>query len=225
MKDQVWVVRAVARALLHGLWRGRRTKPPARPRRSLDDISRLPSWGWTVPPRPQQLSRLRTETFDLLVIGGGATGAGTALEAAARGLKVALVERGDFSSGTSSKSTKLIHGGVRYLEKAIMKLDRVEYELVFEGLDERRRFMAMAPHLTSELRLLTPCYRWWELPYYAAGLFLYDWIAGQDTMQATRVLGRDAALEQVPVLQGENLKGGVSYSDGQFDDARMNVGL
>lgn len=192
---------------------------------SLSDIRQLPEFGWTVPTRASQVDRLKNEEFDVIVIGGGATGAGTALEAARRGLKVAMVEAYDFSSGTSSKSTKLIHGGVRYLEKAVKKLDREQYDLVQEGLHERGTFLEMAPHLTDELRLVTPCYKFHEIPYYYAGLWLYDRIAGQAGLSATQVLSAREAEKQFPMLKTEGLKGAIAYSDGEFNDSRMNVGL
>ena len=108
----------------------------------------------------------QTPIFDILVVGGGATGTGVALDAATRGLSVALVERDDFAAGTSSRSTKLVHGGVRYLERAFSKLDFGQLKLVFEALHERRRLLANAPHLTSELPIMMPCYAWWEGPYF-----------------------------------------------------------
>jgi len=161
----------------------------------------------------------------MIVLGGGATGTGTALEAARRGYKVALVEANDFASGTSSRSTKLIHGGVRYLENAIKHLDREQYGLVKEGLHERKAFLRMAPHLTDELRLVTPCYHWWEIPYYYVGLSIYDRIAGRENLHATRVLSRDATEAHLPDVKRDGLVGSVEFSDGEFNDSRMAVGL
>lgn len=192
---------------------------------SLNEIRQLPEFGWTVPTRAAQVDRLKQEKFDVVIVGGGATGAGTALEAARRGLKVAMVEAWDFSAGTSSKSTKLIHGGVRYLEKAVKKLDKEQYDLVQEGLHERGTFLEMAPHLTDELRLVTPCYKFHEIPYYYAGLWLYDRIAGQAGLSATQILSAKEAEKQFPMLKTEGLKGAIAYSDGEFNDSRMNVGL
>lgn len=194
---------------------------------SIDQIKQLPEYNWSIPTRDQQLQRLKdpAQEWDILVIGGGATGSGTTLEAARRGLKVACVESYDFSSGTSSKSTKLVHGGVRYLEKAVKNFDKEQYELVKEGLEERGVFLNMAPHLSDELRLVTPCYSKWEVPYYAAGLWLYDRIAGQAGMSATKILSARAAKEQFPMLKSDGLAGAVAYSDGQFNDSRMNVSL
>ncbi|MBT9585218.1 FAD-dependent oxidoreductase [bacterium] len=173
----------------------------------------------------KQLKNSTQNPLDILVIGGGATGTGTALEAARRGFRVGGLEAFDFSSGTSSKSTKLIHGGVRYLEKAVKNLDKEQYALVKEGLEERGAFLKMAPHLTNEVRLVTPCYKWHEVPYYYAGLWMYDRIAGQAALSATEVMGKKAALEQLPQLSQHGLKGAIAYSDGEFNDSRMNVSL
>lgn len=195
---------------------------------SLDEIRQLPEFQWRVPSRADSLQALKDSVknpLDVLVIGGGATGTGTALEAARRGLRVGGVEAYDFSSGTSSKSTKLIHGGVRYLEKAVKNFDRDQYDLVKEGLEERGTFLKMAPHLTDEVRLVTPCYKYWEVPYYYAGLWLYDRIAGQAALSATQVLSSKTTSEQLPEIKREGLKGSVVYSDGEFNDARMNVSL
>jgi len=126
--------------------------------RGLDDIRQLPEFRVKAASRTEMLQRLKTQPLEVLVIGGGATGTGTALEASRRGLSVGLIKAYDFSSGTSSKSTKLIHGGVRYLEKAVKKLDKDQYELVKEGVEERGAFLQMAPHLTDEVRLVTPLY-------------------------------------------------------------------
>lgn len=179
----------------------------------------------TVERRAANLRRLAQERFDLLVIGGGATGAGTALDAASRGLKVALVERVDFAQGTSSRSTKLVHGGVRYLEQAVKHADRSQFNLVREALRERRLLLENAPHLARPLALLTPIYNAFELPYYFTGLKLYDMLAGKANLQASRLINRSDASERFPMLKREGLRGAVEYHDGQFDDARMNVAL
>jgi glycerol-3-phosphate dehydrogenase len=175
--------------------------------------------------RREALERLRCERFDLLVIGGGATGAGTALDAASRGLSVALVEATDFAAGTSSRSTKLIHGGVRYLEKAVKQLDRSQFALVRDALAERAVLLRIAPHLTRPLPLLTPLYGLLQIPYYLAGLKMYDLLAGRANLAPSRFLSRSAANERFPMLRSAGLKGGVLYYDGQFDDARMNVAI
>lgn len=132
--------------------------------------------------RDELCQRMKTEQFDVLIIGGGATGAGAALDAANRGFKVALIERFDFASGTSSKSTKLLHGGVRYLEKAVLNLDKQQYDLVIEGLTERENLFQIAPHLTKPIEIITPIYTRWEIPYYYVGLKVYDWIASSTSL-------------------------------------------
>jgi len=175
--------------------------------------------------RGEAFARLATESFDVLVIGGGATGAGTALDAASRGLKVALVERSDFAAGTSSRSTKLVHGGVRYLEQAVKHADRSQFSLVREALRERAVLLRNAPHLARPLPLLTPIYGALELPYYFTGLKLYDMLAGKANLAPSRLLGRPEAAERFPMLKRDGLRGAVEYHDGQFDDARMNVTL
>lgn len=168
---------------------------------------------------------LTEEIFDLLVIGGGATGSGIALDAAARGLSVALLEREDFSQGTSSRSTKLIHGGVRYLELAVKKLDYSQYHLVKGALHERHTLLRIAPHLSRAFPLVTPLYRWWELPYYFIGLKLYDLIAGRYRIGASSVQSRQQTLDAIPGLKPAGLRGSVQYYDGQFDDSRMVVAI
>jgi glycerol-3-phosphate dehydrogenase len=175
--------------------------------------------------RAAQLRRLQQETFDVLVVGGGATGAGTALDAASRGLRTALVERDDFSAGTSSRSTKLLHGGVRYLEQAVKGLDRTQFNLVKDALRERATLLRLAPHLAHPLPILTPLYHRVQIPYMMTGLKLYDALAGRANLGSSRFVGRAEALERFPMLKEEGLRGGVLYYDGQFDDARMNVAL
>lgn len=165
------------------------------------------------------------EGFDLLIVGAGATGAGVALDGATRGLKVAMVDREDFGGETSSKSTKLIHGGVRYLEKAVKQLDWEQYKMVKEALRERKTFLHIAPYLTSPLPILIPAYSWWLIPYYYAGTFLYDLIAGKQNMGNSYVVSRNKALEAFPMLRAHNLAGGVVYYDGQQNDTRMSIAL
>ncbi|PZA06850.1 MULTISPECIES: glycerol-3-phosphate dehydrogenase/oxidase [unclassified Meiothermus] len=175
--------------------------------------------------RTALLERLNNESFDLLVIGGGASGAGVALDAATRGLKVALVERLDFAEGTSSRSTKLIHGGVRYLELAVKTLDRVQLNLVRDALHERATLLRLAPHLTRPLWLLTPLYKLWEMPYYWTGLKLYDLLAGKARLALSRYLSPQETRRRFPAVRREGLVGSVAYQDGQFDDARYNLEL
>lgn len=176
--------------------------------------------------REQILDRLQRERpFDLIVIGGGATGCGIALDAASRGLDVALVEKNDFAEGTSGRSTKLLHGGVRYLETAVKHLDRGQYHLVRDALKERAILLRTAPHLSHRLPLVTPLYKWREIPYIFSGLKLYDILAGTRGIGPSRLLGRKKALEQFPMLRADGLKAGVLYYDGQFNDSRMNVSI
>uniref|UniRef100_A0A8C5PW22 Glycerol-3-phosphate dehydrogenase n=1 Tax=Leptobrachium leishanense TaxID=445787 RepID=A0A8C5PW22_9ANUR len=179
-----------------------------------------------LPSREAQLMTLEnTKEFDVLVIGGGATGSGCALDAVSRGLKTALVERDDFSSGTSSRSTKLIHGGVRYLQKAIMKLDVEQYKLVKEALHERANLLEIAPHLSAPLPIMLPVYKWWQLPYYWVGIKAYDLVAGSQCLKSSYVLSKSKALELFPMLQKDKLVGAIVYFDGQHNDARMNLAI
>jgi glycerol-3-phosphate dehydrogenase len=168
--------------------------------------------------RAEQLARLceRREPWDLLVIGGGATGVGVALDAASRGYHVALVERGDFGKGTSSRSTKLVHGGVRYLEQG-------NVPLVMEALKERGILKENAPHLVGELAFVVPNYEWWEAPFYGIGLRLYDLLAGRYGFGQSRNLSREETLACLPTIRTEGLRGGVVYYDGQFDDSRLLI--
>jgi glycerol-3-phosphate dehydrogenase len=176
--------------------------------------------------RQQHLQKLKDgSTFDLLIIGGGATGCGIALDAATRGLKVALIEKNDFSEGTSSRSTKLVHGGVRYLERAVTKLDRVQYNLVKDGLRERGFLLKNARHLSNRLPLVTPLYKWLDVPYVFLGLKLYDILSGKQNVGHSRLLSRKQALRRFPTLKAAGLKAGVLYYDGQFHDSRLALSL
>lgn len=180
--------------------------------------------------RNEQIAALKKsngvdEEYDMLVIGGGATGAGVALDAVTRGLKVAVVERDDFSSGTSSKSTKLVHGGVRYLEKAVWNLDYNQYQLVKEALKERKYFLQTAPHLSSWLPIMLPLDKWWKAPYYWAGTKFYDFLAGSEGIESSYFLTRSKALEAFPMLKPTDLVGALVYYDGAHNDSRMNVSI
>lgn len=171
------------------------------------------------------LHQLRGEQFDLCIIGAGASGAGAALDAAIRGLKVALIDRDDFAAGTSSRSTKLIHGGVRYLEQAFKKMDFAQLKQVKHGLHERHSVLANAPHLARPLPILTPVFSKWEGFYYAAGLQLYGWFAsGKDRLPKSRWLSKKEALALMPQLTPD-IEGAVLYYDGQLDDARYALAL
>ncbi|KAI0297744.1 FAD dependent oxidoreductase-domain-containing protein [Russula brevipes] len=194
--------------------------------------SRKPPPPWLPPSREQNLRVLKASgsgsedaTLDLLIVGGGATGAGVAVDAASRGLRVGLVERDDFSSGTSSKSTKLVHGGVRYLQKAVMELDYGQYKLVKEALHERRIFLQTAPYLSHMLPIMLPIYKYWQIPYYWAGCKMYDILAGKENMESSYLMTKGKALETFPMLKSEGLVGALVYYDGQHNDARMNIAL
>uniref|UniRef100_A0A8B9JQ33 Glycerol-3-phosphate dehydrogenase, mitochondrial n=1 Tax=Astyanax mexicanus TaxID=7994 RepID=A0A8B9JQ33_ASTMX len=179
-----------------------------------------------LPTRQEQLAVLQnTPEFDVLVVGGGATGSGCALDAVTRNLKTALVERSDFSSGTSSRSTKLIHGGVRYLQKAIMNLDYEQYMMVKEALHERANLLEIAPHLSAPLPIMLPVYKWWQLPYYWAGIKMYDLVAGSHCLKSSYILSKSKALELFPMLKKDKLVGAIVYYDGQHNDSRMNLAI
>jgi glycerol-3-phosphate dehydrogenase len=158
------------------------------------------------------------ERWDVIIAGGGATGAGVAIDAASRGYDVLLLEQSDFGKGTSSRSTKLVHGGVRYLEQG-------NVSLVMEALKERGLLLQNAPHLVSNLGFVVPNYDWWEAPFYGIGLKLYNLLAGKYGFGASRILSREETLERLPTIRTEGLKGGVIYFDGQFDDARLLINL
>ncbi|GFQ90669.1 glycerol-3-phosphate dehydrogenase, mitochondrial [Trichonephila clavata] len=179
-----------------------------------------------LPSRNEQLNLLKTTPeYDVLVIGGGATGAGIALDSISRGLKTALVELDDFSSGTSSRSTKLIHGGVRYLQKAILQFDLEQYQMVKEALHERANLLSIAPHLSYPLPIMLPIYRWWQVPYYWVGIKAYDFVAGRQQVKSSYFLSRSKALELFPMLKKDKLCGALVYYDGQHNDARMNLSI
>ena len=158
------------------------------------------------------------KTYDLAIVGGGATGLGVALDAAARGFSVVLVESHDFAKGTSSRATKLVHGGVRYLAQGNIALVR-------EALHERTTLLHNAPHLAQPLAFVMPSYKIWETPFYGAGLKMYDALAGKAGLGPTEFLSRRKTLACLPTARKEGLKGGVKYWDGQFDDARLALAL
>ena len=169
--------------------------------------------------RQDLLARLAEDrVYDLAVVGGGATGLGVALDAAARGFSVVLLESHDFTKGTSSRATKLVHGGVRYLAQGNISLVR-------EALHERTTLLRNAPHLAQPLAFVVPSYRWWEAPFYGIGLTLYDLLAGKAGLGKTRFLGSAATAKALPTVRREGLKGGVEYWDGQFNDARLALAL
>lgn len=175
--------------------------------------------------RNEAIQRLQTEEFDLCIIGGGASGAGCALDAALRGLKVALVEKTDFAAETSSRSTKLVHGGVRYLEQAFKKLDFAQLRQVRHGLEERHLVLQNAPHLAHPLGLMTPVFSWWEGLYFSIGLWMYDLFAARkDVLPKSRWLRKKDMLRLMPGLSAK-IHSAVLYYDGQLDDARYCLAL
>jgi glycerol-3-phosphate dehydrogenase len=176
-------------------------------------------------PRAEALKEISGNVFDVCIIGGGATGAGCALDAQLRGLKTALVDGGDFASAASSASTKLVHGGVRYLEQAVKKLDVGEYRMVQAALGERIHMLKNAPHLAHATEFLVPVFSRAQAIYYQIGMKMYDWIAGKDNLFPSRFLPKEETLRRMPALRGEKLHGAVSYSDGQFDDSRYDLSL
>ncbi len=170
--------------------------------------------------RSEMLNRVLTqpEVWSMIVIGGGATGVGVALDAAARGYRTLLLEKHDFGKGTSSRSTKLVHGGVRYLEQG-------NISLVMEALKERGILRQNAPHLVSELRFIVPSYAWWEGPFYGIGLKLYQGLSGKYGFGASQRLSKEETLQRLPNIKPDGLRGGVIYYDGQFDDSRLLINL
>ncbi len=156
--------------------------------------------------------------WDFIVVGGGATGLGTAVEAASRGYRTLLLEAEDFAKATSSRSTKLVHGGVRYLQQGNIKL-------VLEALRERGRMLRNAPHLAHRRTFVIPAYTLWELPFYGVGLTLYDLLAGREGIGRSRILSPKSTLNALPTVRRGGLKGGIRYFDGQFDDARYAIAL
>src|SRR3954452_8306179 len=162
--------------------------------------------------------RAHTKPWDIIVVGGGATGVGVAIDAASRGYDTLLLEQSDFGKGTSSRSTKLAHGGVRYLEQG-------NISLVMEALKERGLMRQNAPHLVSNLAFVVPNYDWWEAPFYGLGLKIYNVLAGKYGFGSSESLTRKDTLAPLPMIKTEGLRGGVVYYDGQFDDTRLLINL
>ena len=156
--------------------------------------------------------------WDLIIIGGGATGLGVAVDAASRGFKTLLLEQSDFAKGTSSRSTKLVHGGVRYLAQG-------NIGLVVEALRERGIMLRNAPHLVRNERFIIPNYSWPNAIFYSIGLSVYDLLAGKRSFGRSRLISKDEVIQRIPNIQQKDLKAGVLYHDGQFDDARLAVSL
>ena len=169
--------------------------------------------------RDKNINKIAAEKeWDLIVIGGGASGLGVAVDACSRNLKVLLIEEFDFSKGTSSRSTKLVHGGVRYLKNG-------ELSLVIEALKERGIMLNNAPHLVRNMSFIIPTYEWWDTPFYGIGLKVYDLMAGKLGLGPSKFLSKKETIEKIPNVNQDELNGGIIYHDGQFDDARMAVSL
>ena len=169
--------------------------------------------------RNEQIERIKQrDNWDVVIIGGGATGLGIAVDAASRGFSTVLLERADFAKGTSSRSTKLVHGGVRYLAQGNVSLVR-------EALRDRGLLRQNAPHLVHDLEFVVPAYDWWAEPFYGIGLKMYDVLAGKLSLGSSKLLSKEKALEKAATLQQDGLKGGILYHDGQFDDSRLAVTL
>src|SRR3954462_3580695 len=158
------------------------------------------------------------QPWDIAVVGGGSTGIGIAVDAATRGYKVVLLEQNDFGKGTSSRSTKLVHGGVRYLQQGNLSL-------VMEALKERGMLLQNAPHIVHDQQFIVPNYEWWEAPFYGIGMKVYDLLAGKYGFGPSQILSREEVLARIPTLSQDGLRGGVKYHDGQFDDARLLIDL
>jgi glycerol-3-phosphate dehydrogenase len=175
--------------------------------------------------REEALKIIRGQNFDVCVIGGGATGAGCALDAQLRGLNTALLDAADFAGGASTAATKIIHGGVRYLEEAVKRLDVKQYEVVNRALHERIHMLHNGPFLSRPLEFLIPCTNWFGVMYMGFGMKLYEWIAGRASLFASRFLSKSETLKRMPGLAPGRLLGSIAYADGQFDDARYNMAL
>jgi glycerol-3-phosphate dehydrogenase len=175
--------------------------------------------------RSEVLQQIEGAKFDVCVIGGGATGAGCALDAELRGLKTVLIEAADYAAATSSSSTKLVHGGVRYLQQAVQDLDAGQYHVVKRALHERRLMLDNAPYLAHPLELLVPCYSRFEAIYYGIGMKMYDWIAGKGNLFPSKFHSVADSVRLMPMLKPDRLVGTVAYGDGQFDDARYGMAL
>jgi glycerol-3-phosphate dehydrogenase len=175
--------------------------------------------------RSESLEKIQANPFDVCVIGGGATGSGCALDSQLRGMKTVLLEGADFASGASSAATKIVHGGVRYLEETVKQLDPAQYEVVNRALHERIHMLHNGPFLSRPMEFLIPCSSWFNVAYMGFGMKLYEWIAGKDSLFPSRFLSKTKALERMPGLAPDHLIGSIAYADGQFDDARYNMGL
>ncbi|GAB66267.1 FAD-dependent glycerol-3-phosphate dehydrogenase, partial [Plasmodium cynomolgi strain B] len=184
----------------------------------------------SVSSRSEMINRLKKNQYDVLIIGGGATGAGLALDCATRGIKCALIDKGDFSSGTSSKSTKLLHGGIRYLENAVKNFDLTELYFVWEALGERAHAMKIAPFMSRSVPIIMPIYKYWQVPYFAYNIKVYDLLADlvcyfDKGVPNSSYIRHSNTVDGFPLLKKEQLKGSLVYYDGQHNDSRMNLNL
>ncbi|MEC7124581.1 MAG: FAD-dependent oxidoreductase, partial [Bacteroidota bacterium] len=169
--------------------------------------------------RNESLKELReSDQWDIVIIGGGASGLGAVVDAAKRGYKTLLLEKNDFAKGTSSRSTKLVHGGVRYLQNG-------DISLVIEALKERGIMKRNAPQLVKDMSFIIPFYDWWNSPFYGLGLKVYDVMAGKMGLGPSKLLDKKETVELINNVKQEGLRGGVIYHDGQFDDSRMAITL
>ena len=166
------------------------------------------------------MSEIQSEKndWDVVIIGGGASGLGAAIEYTTKGYKTLLLEQYDFTKGTSSRSTKLVHGGVRYLAQG-------NISLVFSALRERGFLRNNAPHLVSNLSFLIPSYSWWSIPFYTIGLTIYDLLAGKLSFGRSKPQSRSKTISKIPTVNKNNLRGSVLYHDGQFDDSRLGINM
>ena len=212
-----WQCRAAVRAVDGGVGRRTAARALARCPRAREGLAERGSARMN---RAEMLNRVaeRQAPWDMVIVGGGATGAGIAVDAASRGYDVLLLEQHDFGKGTSSRSTKLVHGGVRYLEQG-------NISLVMEALKERGLMRQNAPHLVGDLAFVVPNYDWWEAPFYGIGLKVYNVLAGKYGFGDSQILSREETLERLPTIKTEGLRGGVVYYDGQFDDSRLLINL
>lgn len=178
---------------------------------------------WKPKLRNEIIDDFKNTTFDIIIVGGGSSGVGCAIDATLRGLKVGLIEADDFGSGVSSKCTKLLHGGVRYLEKAFNDIDKSQFKLVLEAINERKIVMDSCPFLSRTIKLVFPVFKRIKLPYYYIGLAIYDWISGINSLGRSKFLSVQDTIDYFPHIKKERLVGSISYFDGQFYDAKLNV--
>lgn len=194
-----------------------------RKRKMIEELNAHPPLSWKPSSRHTTIHNMKTKYYDVLVIGGGASGSGCALDAATRGLKVAMVESGDFGSETSSKSTKLLHGGVRYLDKAVKSFDLSNLQLVLEALKERKYVIDAIPYMAKPIALMLPVYSKILVPYFLMGLKMYDYFSWNKSLGGSYHISTKETLQHFPNIKLDGLKGSIVYYDGIHDDSRSNV--